>query len=77
VLFGTDSYPPCAEAYEVAFRCLETDDEAFGYAPGCGGSTGEIPPHGRWDISAAALPPDLLLLPNPATAPPHEPAVIM
>lgn len=60
VLFGTDAYPPSAEAYRLAFRFLETDDEAFGYAPGCGGSTGEVPPQGRWDISAAALPVELL-----------------
>ncbi|HEX2806490.1 MAG TPA: amidohydrolase family protein [Kineosporiaceae bacterium] len=60
VLFGTDAYPPCAEAYRLAYRFLETDDEAFGYAPGCGGSTGEVPPQGRWDISAAALPAALL-----------------
>jgi predicted TIM-barrel fold metal-dependent hydrolase len=50
VLFGTDAYPPDADAYRLAFRFLETDDEAFAYAPGC-----EIPPQGRWLISAAAL----------------------
>jgi predicted TIM-barrel fold metal-dependent hydrolase len=60
VLFGTDIYPPCAESYRVHYRFCETGDEAFGYAPGQGGSTGEIPPQGRWDISAADLPPDLL-----------------
>jgi hypothetical protein len=51
VLFGTDSYPPDADTYRTTFRFLETDDEAFEYAPGC-----EIPPQGRWLISAAALP---------------------
>lgn len=55
VLFGTDSYPPDAAAYELAFRFFETDDEAFGYAPGC-----EVPPQGRWDVSAAALPEEVL-----------------
>jgi predicted TIM-barrel fold metal-dependent hydrolase len=55
VLFGTDSYPPDATAYELAFRFFETDDEAFGYAPGC-----DIPPQGRWDVAAANLPPSVL-----------------
>ncbi|MGI5128430.1 amidohydrolase family protein [Pseudonocardia sp. CA-107938] len=55
VLFGTDAYPPTAEAYEVAFRFLETDDEAFDYAP-----SEEVPPQGRWRISAADLPAELL-----------------
>ena len=64
VLFGTDAYPVGRQDYRQAFRFLETDDEAFGYAPGCGGAGGEVPPQGRWDISAAALPylvsPDVL-----------------
>jgi predicted TIM-barrel fold metal-dependent hydrolase len=55
VLFGTDSYPPDAEAYELAFRFFETDDEAFGYAPGC-----DVPPQGRWDVAAAELPASVL-----------------
>lgn len=55
VLFGTDSYPPDAGAYELAFRFFETDDEAFSYAPEC-----EIPPQGRWDVAAADLPASLL-----------------
>jgi predicted TIM-barrel fold metal-dependent hydrolase len=55
VLFGTDSYPPDAAAYELAFRFFETGDEAFSYAPGC-----EVPPQGRWDVSAAELPADVL-----------------
>jgi predicted TIM-barrel fold metal-dependent hydrolase len=60
VLFGTDAFPPDAASYRLAFRFCETDDEAFGYAPGHGGSTGELPPQGRWDISAASLPAQLL-----------------
>jgi predicted TIM-barrel fold metal-dependent hydrolase len=60
VLFGTDAFPPGAASYRLAFRFCETGDEAFGYAPGHGGSTGETPPQGRWDISAADLPADLL-----------------
>jgi predicted TIM-barrel fold metal-dependent hydrolase len=55
VLFGTDAYPPTGEAYELAFRFLETADEAFDYAPGA-----EVPPQGRWQISAADLPPEIL-----------------
>ena len=55
VLFGTDCYPPEAEAYELAFRFLESDDESFPYAPGC-----SPPPQGRWLVSAAALPEHLL-----------------
>ena len=55
VLFGTDVYPPTAEDYRVLFRFLETDDESFPYAPGA-----EVPPQGRWTVSGAALPPELL-----------------
>jgi predicted TIM-barrel fold metal-dependent hydrolase len=55
VLFGTDAYPPDAESYEVAFRFVETDDEAFAYAPGCA-----VPPQGRWDVAAAHLPSSVL-----------------
>jgi predicted TIM-barrel fold metal-dependent hydrolase len=55
VLFGTDAYPPSGDAYELAFRFLETDDEAFDYAPGA-----EIPPQGRWQIGGADLPAALL-----------------
>ena len=55
VLFGTDAFPPDAAAYRTAFRFLETDDEAFDYAPG-----EEVPPQGRWQISGAGLPADLL-----------------
>ena len=55
VLFGTDAYPPSGEDYRTAFRFLETDDEAFDYAPGC-----EVPPQGRWLVSAADLPAEVL-----------------
>jgi predicted TIM-barrel fold metal-dependent hydrolase len=55
VLFGTDAYPPSADDYRVLFRFLETDDESFDYAPGA-----EVPPQGRWTVSGAALPTDLL-----------------
>ncbi|WP_088317673.1 amidohydrolase family protein [Kineosporia sp. R_H_3] len=57
VLFGTDAYPPDATAYETAFRFLETEDEAFEYAPG-----ESVPPQGRWTISGAGLPSSLLPL---------------
>jgi predicted TIM-barrel fold metal-dependent hydrolase len=60
VLFGTDAYPPDAMSWQLAFRFCETDDEAFGYAPGHGEGTGQVPPQGRWDISAADLPAELL-----------------
>lgn len=55
ILFGTDAYPPTAQAYELAFRFVETADEAFDYAPGT-----DIPPQGRWQIAAAELPAEVL-----------------
>jgi predicted TIM-barrel fold metal-dependent hydrolase len=55
VLFGSDEFPPSREAYETYWRFLETADECFPYAAGA-----EIPPQGRWDISAIDLPPALL-----------------
>ncbi|HTF09202.1 MAG TPA: amidohydrolase family protein [Asanoa sp.] len=55
VLFGSDAFPPSRETYEVYWRFLETEDECFPYAPGS-----PVPPQGRWDISAIALPPDVL-----------------
>jgi predicted TIM-barrel fold metal-dependent hydrolase len=55
VLFGTDAYPPDDAAYTTAFRFLQTEDEAFDYAPGC-----DVPPQGRWQISGAGLPVELL-----------------
>ena len=54
VLFGTDEFPPSRAAYQRYFRVLETDDEWFPY------SDAEIPPQGRWHISALDLPPELL-----------------
>ena len=55
VLFGTDAFPLTAEALHTHFRFLETDDEAFSYAP-----DEDIPPQGRWSIAAADLPRRLL-----------------
>lgn len=55
VVFGTDQFPVEEEAYQTWFRFLETDDEAFPYAPGCA-----IPPMGRWDVSALDLPEEVL-----------------
>lgn len=55
VLFGTDAHPLDADALRVAFRFLETDDEAFEYAPG-----EPVPPQGRWTVSGAALRAELL-----------------
>jgi predicted TIM-barrel fold metal-dependent hydrolase len=57
VLFGSDAYPPSREAYEVYWRFLETEDECFPYAPGF-----RVPPQGRWNIAAVALPPDVLAM---------------
>jgi predicted TIM-barrel fold metal-dependent hydrolase len=54
VLFGTDAFPPDPEAYAISFRFLETEDEAFPYAPD------EIPPQGRWTISGLGLADDVL-----------------
>ncbi|GGQ74688.1 amidohydrolase family protein [Couchioplanes azureus] len=50
VLFGTDGIPPCRSDYEIAFRFLETADEAFPY------SASDPPPTGRWPVSALDLP---------------------
>ncbi len=50
VLFGTDIYPADAEQFRLHFRFLETVDEAFEYAPGS-----EVPPQGRWTVSALGL----------------------
>jgi predicted TIM-barrel fold metal-dependent hydrolase len=50
VLFGSDVYPPSADAYALLFRFLETEDEAFDYAP-----DEPVPPQGRWLVSAAGL----------------------
>jgi predicted TIM-barrel fold metal-dependent hydrolase len=50
VLFGTDIYPATSEQFRLHFRFLETADEAFEYAP-----DSEIPPQGRWTVSALDL----------------------
>lgn len=50
VLFGTDIYPADLEYFRLHFRFLETEDEAFEYAPGS-----PIPPQGRWAVSALGL----------------------
>ena len=55
VLFGTDIYPATPEQFRLHFRFLETEDEAFEYAPG-----EPVPPQGRWTVSALGLPPELL-----------------
>lgn len=55
VLFGTDIYPVEDEQYALHYRFLETADEGFEYAPG-----EDVPPQGRWNVSGAALPADLL-----------------
>ena len=55
VLFGTDIYPADDEQYRLHFRFLESDDESFEYAP-----DSPVPPQGRWAVSAAALPFELL-----------------
>lgn len=55
VLFGTDAFPATASAYRTAYRFLETTDEHFAYSP-----EDDIPPQGRWAISGAGLPRDLL-----------------
>jgi 4-hydroxy 2-oxovalerate aldolase len=55
ILFGTDCFPPEDDAVITYARFLETDDECFDYSPGS-----DIPPQGRWDISGAALAPELL-----------------
>jgi Amidohydrolase len=49
VLFGTDAFPPEASDYALAFRFLETADEAFAYSPE------HPPPQGRWTIAGLDL----------------------
>lgn len=55
VLFGTDAFPLDEDALLTAFRFVQTDDEAFSYAPG-----EAVPPQGRWLVSGAALEDDLM-----------------
>lgn len=55
VLFGTDIYPVTAEQYRLHYRFLESLDEGFEYAPGS-----DVPPQGRWAVSALGLSAELL-----------------
>ena len=55
VLFGTDAFPLTQDQLETHFRFLETADEHFPYAP-----DEPVPPQGRWSISGAELPAELL-----------------
>jgi predicted TIM-barrel fold metal-dependent hydrolase len=63
VLFGTDAVPHGTETpqqifgealYGIYFRCLETEDEYFDYAPA------PTPPQGRWRIYGLGLPDTIL-----------------
>jgi predicted TIM-barrel fold metal-dependent hydrolase len=53
ILFGSD-FGPDLEAYRLAYRFLETDDEYFNY------NVGDIPKQGRWYIYGLNLPEDVL-----------------
>jgi predicted TIM-barrel fold metal-dependent hydrolase len=55
ILFGTDIYPVTDEQYALHFRFFESDDEHFEYAP-----DSEVPPQGRWAVSALSTPRRLL-----------------
>jgi predicted TIM-barrel fold metal-dependent hydrolase len=63
IMFGTDAVPGGTDTpqqifgdqlYEIYYRCLESDDEYFDYAPA------PIPPQGRWKISGLSLSPAIL-----------------
>jgi predicted TIM-barrel fold metal-dependent hydrolase len=63
ILFGTDAVPHGKETpqqifgedlYHIYFRCLETEDEYFDYAPA------PVPPQGRWRIYGLGLPDAIL-----------------
>jgi predicted TIM-barrel fold metal-dependent hydrolase len=63
ILFGTDAVPHGNETpqqvfgdqlYEIYYRCLETEDEYFDYAPAA------VPPQGRWRIYGLGLPEPIL-----------------
>jgi predicted TIM-barrel fold metal-dependent hydrolase len=54
VLFGIDEFPPERANYAIYFRFLETADEGFAH------STEEVPTMGRWTISGADVPDDVL-----------------
>ncbi len=53
ILFGSDM-GPTPDAYRLAFRFLETDDEYFNY------SLGDVPQQGRWQVCGLYLPDDVL-----------------
>jgi predicted TIM-barrel fold metal-dependent hydrolase len=53
ILFGSDMGPDL-DAYRIAYRFLETDDEYFNY------NIGEIPQQGRWYVHGLYLPDDVL-----------------
>ncbi len=50
VLFGTDCFPPTAEAFGQYFRFVESLDESFDYDPG-----NEVGSQGRWTVSGLGL----------------------
>jgi hypothetical protein len=63
ILFGTDAIPLGTETpqqvfgedlYRIYYRCLETEDEYFDYAPS------RVPPQGRWRIYGLGLPEQIL-----------------
>ena len=53
ILFGSDMGPDL-DAYRLAYRFLETDDEYFNY------NTGDLPKQGRWYVYGLYLPDDVL-----------------
>jgi predicted TIM-barrel fold metal-dependent hydrolase len=53
ILFGSDMGPEL-EAYRLAFRFLETEDEYFNY------SAGDVPTQGRWHVHGLHLPDETL-----------------
>jgi predicted TIM-barrel fold metal-dependent hydrolase len=53
ILFGSDLGPDL-DAYRIAYRFLETDDQYFNY------NTGEIPEQGRWYVHGLYLPDEVL-----------------
>jgi len=53
ILFGSD-FSPDLDAYRIAYRFLETDDEYFSY------DASEFPKQGRWYIYGIHLPDDVL-----------------
>jgi hypothetical protein len=63
IMFGTDAIPHGDQypqqvfgdaLYQIYYRCLETEDEYFDYAPA------RIPPQGRWRIYGLGLPENIL-----------------